>query len=94
MYLNMKTTQTIFYEELAGMIKLQSRLDRIHQIINNFHNHFIFKDEVNFNFLLTLYSQKLKEICNSVEKIDNQDFNQRIELLENAIENIRPFILE
>ncbi|MHA1584431.1 MAG: hypothetical protein ACTSWL_04195 [Promethearchaeota archaeon] len=90
----METTQMIFYEELAGMINLQLRLDRIQQIINNFHNHFIFKDGVNFNFLFCLYSQKLKEIYNSIEKIDNQDFNQRIELLQNAIENIRPFILE
>ncbi|MHA1585256.1 MAG: hypothetical protein ACTSWL_08375, partial [Promethearchaeota archaeon] len=70
------------------------RIDRINKITQNFHEHIIFKDEVNFNFLFSLYSQKLKELYNSIEKFSDSDFKDRLELLKSSVKNIRPFIIE
>ena len=90
----METNQNVFHESKQSKRKIQSRIDRINLITSKFHEHLAFKDSVNFNFLFSLYSQKLKELYNSMELYDEKDFNERVELLENSIKRIKPFMID
>jgi hypothetical protein len=86
--------QNIFHENTHNQTKLKKRMELIKQLVNDLHRHYVFKDTLNFNFLLHLYSSKLEDLYNNGTEMSDGAFTERIELLGQSLHEMQEYIIE
>ena len=72
---------------------LSNRITMIQQLTSVVHNHILFQDTLNFNFLFHLYSTKLEDLYNRLPEISEKEFEHRVDVLSQSVEQLKPFII-
>ncbi|MCF2139796.1 MAG: hypothetical protein K9W44_07065 [Candidatus Lokiarchaeota archaeon] len=86
--------ETTFQETNLSRRKIADRLRLIRSITENFHKHYIFQDGLRFNFLFGLYSQKLENLLNQCDQIDDKQFHDNLNILRRSVEEMQPYIIK
>ena len=73
---------------------IMTRIKKLDKSSEKVNNHFIFKDNLNFNFLYHLFSQTLEHLFNNVEKITEKEFNKKMVMLDETVSRLQSFVIE
>ena len=74
-----------------NMLNRIKKLDKTSAEVNNL---FVFKESLSFNFLYHLFSQKLEHLFNNIEKISEEDFDKKMEMLNETVSSLQTYIIE
>ncbi|MHA1776753.1 MAG: hypothetical protein DRO88_12165 [Promethearchaeia archaeon] len=86
--------ETTFQATNLSRLKIADRLRLIRSITDDFQRHYVFKDGLRFNFLFGLYSQKLENLLNECDQIDDEQFHSNLKILRRSVEEMAPYIIK
>ena len=86
--------ENVFSQNIPNQTKLKKRMELIKQLATDLNKHFLFRDTLNFNFLLHLYSSKLEDLYNHGTEMSDGAFTERIELLDQSLIEMQEYIIE
>ena len=73
---------------------IMNRIKKLDKSSEKVNNHFVFKDNLNFNFLYHLFSQTLENLFNNVEKITEKEFNEKMLMLNETVSRLQSFVIK
>jgi len=81
---------------MESMMKnnIKNRIRKLNDTSAEVNNHFVFKENLNFNFLYYLYSQNLEYLFNNLDKISEKEFNEKMGLLDQTVQRIKHYVIE
>ena len=71
--------------------KYKSKIAQITNLLNYFNKNYVFEDKLRFNFLLHLFSTKLQDLYANFDQISDREFNKRMNLLTQSLDEIQPY---
>lgn len=86
--------ETIFKQSSLDSSNLIKRRNQIQTVMKQVDGHYVYKDGLNFNFLYSLYSQKLEYLLNGLDKITDNEFQEKYSMLNRSVQEIHKYIIE
>ena len=98
MFLSVQETpinmENVFHHTPYNQTKIKKRMELIKKIVTDLNKHLVYRDTLNFNFLLHLYSSKLEDLYNHGTEMSDKAFTERIELLGKSLAEIQAYVIE
>ncbi|WP_371805792.1 hypothetical protein [Candidatus Lokiarchaeum ossiferum] len=86
--------ETVFKQRSLDHSILIKRRNQIQTVMKQVDGHYIYKDGLNFNFLYSLYSQKLEYLLNGIDKIADKEFQEKVTMLNRSVKEIHKYIIK
>ena len=83
-----------FHHKPYNNTKIKKRIALIKELVTELHKHFVFKDTLNFNFLLHLYSSKIEDLYNHAPEMSDKTFQEQINLLDQSLNEIKGYAIQ
>ncbi|UYP45184.1 hypothetical protein NEF87_001469 [Candidatus Lokiarchaeum ossiferum] len=86
--------ETVFKQSSLDHSILIKRRNQIQTVMKQVDGHYIYKDGLNFNFLYSLYSQKLEYLLNGIDKIADNEFQEKVSMLNRSVKEIHKYVIK
>ncbi len=88
--------ETVFKQNKSNLERsiLAKRLTKLQSTMKRVDNHYIYQDGLNFNFLYSLYSQKLEYLLNEMGNISETEFQEKLLMLNRSVQEIKSYIIK
>ena len=88
------TETTIFKPKQPTQETSMNRITKMSVLLKYFNQNFVFEDKLRFNFLLHLFSTKLQDLYDNLEQISDREFDDRMHLLSDSLNEIQPYSVQ
>lgn len=83
----------VFHQNSIDKQKIAHRIELIRELTTDLYRFMTFRQSSNFDALLEYYSENLEEIYNDIRDISDQEFENRIYLLTQSINQIKHYAI-
>ena len=92
---HVETTETTIFKPKQPTQEISmNRITKITVLLKYFNQNFVFEDKLRFNFLLHLFSTKLQDLYDNLDQISDREFDDRMHLLSESLNEIQPYSVQ